>query len=207
MHPYTRGLVNGVPLLVLTSFAVICLTIRRTSPVRTQVLHQSGLVLCLTIVTVAAVTPMVRPIPSGFLEIPDIRAFVYGASVLVWALFAGACLAIRGALKACIQWVRQSGLFLYLAIAIVAAVIILANPIPRKAWEPWEVLTWRIIVFGVITNVGYAVLCMLVVLTVTDRYRPARSTADSVGRVLAWQWITLLILERGRWFLEAAQIM
>ena len=67
--------------------------------------------------------------------------------------------------------------------------------------------TWKIIVFGVITNVGYAVLCMLVVLTVTDRYRPSRSTADSVGRVLAWQWITLLILERGRWFLEAVQIM
>ena len=205
--PYTRTVANGAPLLVLASLAVACLRIRRTLPVRMSLAGQPGLVLCAVIVAVAAVTPFARPIPSELAEIPDIRALVYGSLLFVWALFAVVCLTIRGALQVCMQWVRHSGSFICLTIIAVTAVAAVANPIHREPWEPWEIVACETIVFGLITNEGYTVLCMRALLEVTGRYGPVQSTADWLGRILAWIWVLLLILERGRLLLEMAQVM
>ena len=58
------------------------------------------------------------------------------------------------------QRARHSGSFICLTIIAVTAVAAVANPIHREPWEPWEIVACETIVFGLITNEGYTVLCM-----------------------------------------------
>jgi hypothetical protein len=117
------------------------------------------------------------------------------------------CLAIAQPRSAFTRLARQPGIVLSLTIVTVAALTAAVKGAFPAPLDDWEETVWRVIVFGVITNVGYAVICLLILLKMTGHYRRAQSTADAVGRGLAWLWIILLVLERGRWLLERAQIV
>jgi len=205
--PYNRALVNGLPLLVLAALAVICFVVRRTKFGCKELARQPGLIFCLTIVSVAVVTFLRKPAPQEFLEIPDTRVQIYRTFVLVWALYAMVCLIIPPAWRPRLRFVRESTLVSCLIIAIVIYATSVATPVHGELWQAWRLIGWRIIVFGLVTNVSYAVLCLLLVLKLSGRYGPTQSSGDSLGRILPWVWITVLILERFRSYLEWVQIV
>jgi hypothetical protein len=135
------------------------------------------------------------------------RALVNGVPLLVLASLTLTCLALRRPKPRAFPFGREPGLILSLTIVIVAAG---TAALPARFFDPIHdgaVLIWKMIVFGVITNVGCAVLVVLILLKTTGRYGPAQSTADAIGRALAWLWAVLLLLERCRSYLESIHIM
>ena len=143
-----------------------------------------------------------------FLEMPYHRAAdEWNGPLLVLASLSVVCLAVRRSIPNLSKVAGQPGFILSVTMVTVAALTVAYSGAVIDSYGIWQIFILRTIAIRVVTSVSCAAFCVLALLKVTGRYGRVQSTADGVGRALAWLWVVVLALERCRSFLESLQIM
>jgi len=146
--------------------------------------------------------------PLDFLEAPYNLCLINIVPLLLVANCTVVCLYIQPSRSSKFSRLMQRPGFVLCLIAItVAAITAVGKGVLSLGGWNFAIELWRIIIFGVLPNVGGSMLIGWLALKIAIKDQRRVSFVDTCGVIISWIWTALLALECCRWILEGARIM